>query len=508
MRIAGIVLDIYDDPKGIVLRNKIAGRELPEKLASSRLLSAEELEALPDRLFALVAENHGEVVRKYAMHDAAHVATSTIYFTECGHLLPGEVRAKVAANLINGGAWYGMEPSEALVKTALLGAVTAGLGAVDMASRARQGAARGRADMDAFRQAQASGVKTAGREVQLDAAKERAVQNGADSDVVMSAVAGFSNAEGARRKLESQLSKHDQLEPQAGAVKASDLRGTEMMPAGGTLRTAPPRKVSLPGKTAAARLAAEKIDEGWLPCGDLSAHEPEAIRKTASHRVFALPEQGLYPIDTADLVKRAAAYFDEHLHDFPLEARRIYAQSVVEQAEALGVKVAGAVLDYAGTTYGPFIDGELYARVSRFEGTSHEAAYVSLQEKKAALDPDTMAILLRETDVLSGADRAYGRPAVGFRDPYAAVFGAPKLAEAQPTAEESYSWAQGNDYVNGFMLMHYARTNPSLDQLFGKGFGASFQKDPIGIFKSMPDPQKVVLSRLAADNSSSVSARI
>jgi hypothetical protein len=169
MRTAGIVLDIYDDPKGLVLRQKLAatGVEMPQKLASLQSFGPDGLDQLPDRLFALVAENHGEVLRKYAMHDEPHLATSIIYFLECGHLLPDEAQSKVASNLINACSWYDMDPPEPLVKRAVLGtamnAAVAGLGVMDMGEKAREGSSRARKNMDDLREAQASGAKVAGR---------------------------------------------------------------------------------------------------------------------------------------------------------------------------------------------------------------------------------------------------------------------------------------------------------------------------------------------------------
>ena len=216
---------------------------------------------------------------------------------------------------------------------------------------------------------------------------------------------------------------------------------------------------------------------------------------------FALPHLRRYPIDTAELVKKAAAYFDEHIFEFPHEDRRIFAQSVFSRSEELGIKVAGDILVYAGDHYGPHIDGELHARISRFDGTGHEAVYELLLEKRADIDPMIMADMLRKADEKTGAAKAYGRLGTGFRDPYAAVYGGPKLAEAQPKEEDTYSWNMGTDYCNGIQLTALSKRGLKLNELFGDGFADAFQKDPIGQFKSMPDPQKVVLSRLAADNS-------
>jgi hypothetical protein len=517
MRIAGIVLDFYDDPKGVILRNKLAssGRQLPPKLASARILSAEELERLPDRLFAMVATNGDEVVRKYAMHDEAHLVLSMIYFDEVGHLLPPEVQQKIAMNLINGCSWYGMDPTESLVKRAMVGkalsALTAGLGVMDMAAKAREGAQQGRERMEAFRQAQASGTKTSsGREIQLSMDQDSAMQRGEgpENGHIWDAFSQFSDIDAARRKLDAHLAKRNQTDPTINGHshhhKKADLVGTETMPQAalrsGSGRPSPTSRLNLPMKTAAGKIAAMIVPEGWVHAGDITWVEAPVTVKKANHTHFALPHLQRYPIDNAALVMKAASYFDEHLFDFPLTERRVFAQSVVSRANELGVKVAGRVLDYAGDSYGPNLVPELHARIHQFEGTGHEAVYEMLLEKRAEIHPMIMAEMLREADEETGASRSYGRPGVGLRDPYEAVYGGAKVAAKKPKEEEAYYWSEGGDSVSGPQLMALAKQGPKLNEIFGAGFAEEFQKDPIGIFKSMPSPQKVVLSRLAGDS--------
>jgi hypothetical protein len=519
MRIAGIVFDFYDDQNGLVLRNKIAstGAKLPEKLASMEALSPEDIELLPDRLFALVGVAGGEPVRKFAMHDPEHLALSMIYFDETAKLLPEAVRSKVASNLILGCSWYDIDPPDSLVKvaisagTALAGAAVAGLGVMDMASKAREGKAVGRERMDAFRQAQASGMKTAsGREIELSLDQDQDLQHdrGPESGHIWSAFDLFSQPGPTHKKLDAQIAKRDQLEPQLG--KVADLVGTEAMPVStlraGSGRPSPGKRLNLPMKTSAARIAAETLDGDWQPCGELKFETPRTTKR-ASYENYAMPHLRKYPIDTETQLKTASDYFDEYCSAFSFPDRRVFAHSVWERAAELGVKVAGKVLDYAGEGYGPHITSELQSRVDRFEGTGHETVYGMLQEKVSEINPAVMAEMLREADAVTKAASSYGRVGVGFMDPYAAVFGSAKLAN-EPAEEDTYSWSEGNDYVAGMHLVALSKRALNLDSMFGKGFAASFQKDPIGIFKSMPSPQKVVLSRLAADNGSSNTFRI
>lgn len=118
-----VVLDIYDDPTASIIARRLleTGIPLQEKLASSTLLEPADLAVIPDRLFALVGRtSEGELLRKYAMHDEAHVLSSIVYFMECGNALSAPVREKVAANLVNACAWYDVEPPAMLIHSALV----------------------------------------------------------------------------------------------------------------------------------------------------------------------------------------------------------------------------------------------------------------------------------------------------------------------------------------------------------------------------------------------------
>ena len=501
MRTAGIILDVYDDPQGLVLREKLAGAALPEKLASSHLLDAADLARLPDRLFGLVGENNGTALRKYAMHDEAHLLTSIVYFMECGRrLLPEEASTKVAGNLTNACAWYGVDPPDGLVKEAIgamrlgMGVLGGTMGAAEMKDVVKESKHKRRAFTDDFRRAQ-SGMKVAGgNQLELTGAEERTIvaQNPSTLSTTPGHVQRVLNKRDQHGPTSAKLERQvEQTQPHS---KQADLTGTEIMPRGiapKSVRSSPTKNVAMPAKVSA-----------WQGVGSLTGQEAPHEVKTASYQRFALPHRHAFPIDTAVQVKTAEAYFDENYQLFPLAERRIFAQEAYSRAEEMGLKVAGHLLDYAGDEYGPYIDGELLSRAFGFAGTGSEVIYETLAEKKASISPMVMAQLLFEADAKTGADRSYGRPGTGLRDPYEAVYGSAKVAETQPTKEESFSWTNDTDYVSGFQLTALASVGANLDTTFGAGFGKSFTADPIGIFKSLPDPQKVILSRLASDNNS------
>lgn len=442
MHLTGVILDIYDDPTASVLRQKLAGRPLPEDLGNSDLLGPEQLQALPDRLFGLVAVNGHDVVRKFAMHDPAHVTTSILYFLETGHLLPPAVQKVAAQNLLAGCAEYGLTPPEQLEKVAFdpIGGV---LGLMDAKSKVEGSVRDGRATMDSFRAAQA----------------------GATSDM---------------QRQQPRMSKE------------ADLNGTEMMPMAGPVSTWPHSK----GTARGASASAGSKRASWQHAGDLTAHHP--VQKTAAMTTkYAMPSQQRYPIDSYSDVKTAAAYFDEHVSNFRLEDRREFAVSLAARMEELAMPLTDNIAKYAGHEYGPNIDVELAARVRNYEGTGHEDAYGVLLEKRAATPPHVMLEMIHELDVLSGAAQKYDSP-LGFRDPFQAVYGK-VAAEVKP-----WSWSEGNEYVTDTQLKDLAVNRyPALDRAFGMDMRKSFQQDPIGVFTSMPDPQKIVLARLAADGSNS-----
>lgn len=484
MELTGLVLDLYDDSGRVLCETiKKAGVGLPEKLAACKISSLNELDRLPDRLFGLVATCHGKRFRKYAMHDPMHAATSIAYFLERGGCLPDEVQQKVASNLLASCKWYGLQEPEALVKIAFLGkAVGAGMGILEAASKAKEVSAKNTRIMNEFRKAQAAGTKVAGREVELSPEEERAVQHGEGpaAGYITELFSAFSDPNKTHRKLQDQAKKIDQ--PDTVFTKKADLNGTEIMPYG---TKKPKSKTELAPKVAS-----------WVEVGDLSSAKlKQAKAASPQYSFFALPNNR-YPIDTEGLVKQAEYYFNENFSEFAPEERRAFAQNLVLHADDLGVKVAGRVLDYCGNDYGPFIDSELTARCRSFEGTGHEVVYSLLLEKRSSIPPMVMTSYLIEADRDTGAAETYGRPGTGFRDPFAAVYGGPKLAEAKEPKEE-YSWSKGGDYTSALSLNDLAKSETDLDETFGEGFSARFREDPVGVFKSVPDPKKVVLSRLS-----------
>jgi hypothetical protein len=485
----GLVLDIYDDPQGDVLCSvlKREGIELSEKVASTRLLEPQELGRLPDRLFALVGSDGNQLLRKYAMHDEMHLRTSILYFLEAAPQLSEEVRAKVATNLVNACGWYEeVELPEPLLKLAL-SPLTVGMGALAAAGGAQEVkgvAAKSRSIDEDFRRAQVAGTKTAaGVEVEWAPGKDivgtemRALGTPDRAAIDKSTISGMQlNAFGKQKRDSS-----ESMGPFGTSTKKADLIGSEVMPV--TATTKKPSKGEVP--SAIAKMASA------LPQDHLTVDGPlRQTTRTVKVAEHVDPVIGV-PLDTAPMIKRAASYFEEHKAALDPAERRAFAAAVEKRAADLGVSVEGAITGYFGDDYGPNCNMQMIARINNYANTEKVAGYEALLALKPYLEPSTFAQKLAELDKKSGAANAYGKPFVGFLDPYATVFG--KVAE-----EEVFSWAQGNDYTNQMRLEALSTTEAKLDNVFGAGFAVKFRSDPVGVFKSLPDDKKVIISRIAA----------
>ncbi len=471
MQLSGTILDIYDDPSVSVLIGVLGTKTLPEKLASAHLLDAEHLQALPDRLFGLVAQNGESTLRKYAMHDEAHLVTSVMYFLKCKDSLPEEAQKFAAARLLEGCEWYDVLPPDELKKVAFLGTVlnaaSAMGGIADMKNKAVAGMAKHRSVMAGLGKVAQGGVESAVLDLHQDFKKTHGLTTGQDH----SAQAG------------GPLDALGRLLEDLGA-KTADLNGTSDFLPATSKPTGGGKQYRNATKTASI---------------DLTFSEPAPRVQAQEHTHFAIQHEQRYPLTTTEHVKAATRYFDEHVTAFTPFERRAFAQSVWGRSEELGTKTAGAILEYAGESYGPHIEAELLARVRGFDGTGKSALYEELLEKRAHIQPSVMAHMLTEADEMTGADASYGRVGVGYRDPFAAVYGSAKTAAQEKwESDRDFSWKDGTDYVCGSTLKTFAGGGAKqLDGLFPTAFAMDFVKDPVGVFKSMPDPQKQIISRLA-----------
>jgi len=115
---SGAIIDFYDDPQGLVLKEKLAADQVPDFIKEAQFLDESHRSRLPDDVFALVMLDQGAPMRKYACTDKGNTALSVIYLMENHHKLPESAVKTAAVNLLTACGWHHLEPPVGLKKLA------------------------------------------------------------------------------------------------------------------------------------------------------------------------------------------------------------------------------------------------------------------------------------------------------------------------------------------------------------------------------------------------------
>lgn len=485
MRLSGLVLDVYDDFRGDVLRSIFPSREaVPSLIKEGHDLSSEERRLLPDDVFALVLVDGQEHMRKFACTDPSNTALSVLYFLKNAHKLPEEAQKTGADNLAQACSWYGLDD---LAKEA---------GLMDWAAKGA-----------------------------LTHAAKNPLSTMQHALTVPSLVKGtqgeIQNRMGAIRHLEGNgvgVATPEQVNHVLG--KQAELTGTQLMPLQGKDGQSPTPAKTVINKTGAmGRLVTspaaglQKDEECLAPnvesvSGKNPEHAPQMkalkphvdvsgksapvhmTEKKASR--YAL--DGRYPLDSFSQVQSAVGYFDEYFSSFSPEERREYAQNTVKCAAALDIPVSEAMQKYASNDYAPRgeIKMALDSRRALIDKQGMSILNI-LQEKTAEVSPEIFCATLREFDRERGLEAYYDRDVF---DPYFSTYGA-KTA----TVRDNWSYIDGNVYLSAAELKQVVKTRvPSIVQTFGEKFMDEFRKDPITIFESLPRDQKRMIASMTVDN--------
>lgn len=447
MKTSGLVLDVYDDVNGDVLRTLYPRLEqVPGHIKEAHPLTPGERDALPDEVFALVLCDGGHRTRKYACVDAGNTALSMGYFLKTAHRLPAAAQKTGAAQLCKAAAWYGLPVPADLEKLALgVGTLVSGAMAVPV-------------------------LKGTGQEIKRNLAATRAIEG--PGHVITPA--------------------------QLREAKLGEASGTSLMPGQEPLS----RKAPAPKAPGIPKIGSLQ------PHVDVTGVEPEAapVLHRATH--YALDDR--YPLDSPVQVKAASAYFDRYAAHFAPEDRRTFACALAKRAEAFGLPLGQHAARYSAGGFGPpeqwsmavaarrqvlGENKEAHALLDQIERLGKTKVWKEASSLEAEVfgDPEQVAGLLGEFDKTAGIAGLYDQY---VPDPYASVFGQEKSA-----AEDPYTWSEviGNDMVTFEGLNRLAvMGGPTLKGVFDDDFIKEFRKDPIGIFNSMPRHQKLVLMRMAA----------
>jgi hypothetical protein len=244
------------------------------------------------------------------------------------------------------------------------------------------------------------------------------------------------------------------------------------------------------------------------PRVDVSGKEPPKVVTQKTAELYALPDQQRYPLDSYDEVEKAAAYFDKWHKRMSPEMRREYCQNMVKRASVLSIPVSELAKRYGSHHWAPAeqIKIALDARRSVLadamdplhEDEVHETNHIGilnkLAEQQRLMTPDDFAVTLGEFDKLAGLNHYYDGD---IPDPYFSCLA--KHATSENDVDPDKTLIVGNEILPARKLMLFAHMSPTLiKERFGEEFAGELEKDPIGIFDSLPRDQKLVLLRMAS----------
>lgn len=542
MQTSGLILDVYDDVGGEQLRSFFPTRsDVPGFIKSASVLSAGQREQLPDDVFALVLLNGEEKLRKYACIDEGNTVLSVLYFVKNAHKLPNEARATAAENLKVACGWYGLDVPEEIEKEASgnpfpkplqpfmnqggltgLGSAAVGTGVIApmvihetrkaMAKKKEAGligfAAR-RAAKDPL--GTVSAAMTAGPMYRgtSDAIKENIgrVHAGEDAAGVL----------GGMHAMEHRASANLEYLQLALGMKVADVSGTVLAPISKDNKSSEDNAPQQTIKKTAGRLVpghrSEKSVEPEVnaavpgkmplrapqhmnPVVDVTGKSPEKEHKEKKASRFALPSYGRYPLDTYGQVKQASSFFEEYGRRLTPVDRHEYCVNLVKRASELLIPVSDTVKKYGSEKYAEAHEFSAALETRRqLIGQDDAVLLDKIASAAPTLEPEDFASILSAFDQSRGLQHHYDS---NVMDPYYSTFGFQKRAED----DENWSDVIGNHVILGKELKTFALNGwTRLTKQFGLDFAEEFRKDPIGIFNSMPVEQKVLIIRLATENS-------
>lgn len=246
------------------------------------------------------------------------------------------------------------------------------------------------------------------------------------------------------------------------------------------------------------------VDTTGQHAPDINVPEP----RPAEERLYALVKEGecLYPIDTLDRVYRAVDYFDRYEHRFNPMDRREYCTKVAARMDELGQELPQRMRDYAAQKRdSETIALAIYKRAEAIP-SSHElqAALYGLSKEAVAIEGEMLVALFEEFDKQAGLEESWDMQH-GVPNPVLSVY-------REKTAQDERGevlWEEGNDRMTRRDLISFTcstRGAELLKQTFSRDLADSLlnPKNQESVFNSLPDPHKIMIARLVADNSDGV----
>lgn len=457
----GSILDFYDDPNGIVLRERLPEEQVPDFIKQAEFLDEATRDRLPDDVFALVMVDQGEKMRKFACTDKGNVALNVIYFMENRDRLPEEAQKVAAANLAQACAWYDLDIPLGLHKEAGLFSLfkspgkllSGGLAASEVANKAGEGMQRHHQMMSKTQELVGSNIMPTSSSTEKTAEAKKP--------------GFFSRLMGSGKARDAQIQEALDF---AKKQQAKGVKGYEQV---------------------------EKKSSALQPYVDVTGQKPPEKIKQASAERFCLVKTGQarFPIDSYGQIKQAAAWFDEYGFTLHPDERREYCVKLASRADEVGIDVSDLIKKYGSPTYAT--DGEVNVavctRMQHWAEDSPERDMLrGLMEKAASVPPEVFCEALRQFDEATGLNHLWDDE---IHDPYFSTYGFVKKAE--------WKWEMGNDRITEEDLhrgLH--ESTEAIEERFGDELAKELinAKDATAIFDSLPRDHKLILARIITDH--------
>lgn len=195
-----------------------------------------------------------------------------------------------------------------------------------------------------------------------------------------------------------------------------------------------------------------------------------------------------YAMPDAEHVKKAASYFDKYAMQLEPSHRHMFASSVKKRAAELQVECKSKTIEkWASEEWNDKIDWHFEARKQLLPHDHQRDSRQILQKLAESLNdttPGDMAVALEKFDEHTGLNRYYGR---GLADPYASTMG--KVASA---------WSEDSDGQTITEDDLRKIPNTKLAGYLGSAFAGQFQKNPVEVYESLPDPDKLIIRQLVS----------
>lgn len=511
-KISGLVLDAQDDINGSVLRSMFPTLDdVPELYKTAAPLSAEQREALPDDAFALILRQGDTTLRKYACIDEGNTALNIGYFLSNYHKLPVEAVKTAAANLQVACHWYDIEPPDELKKLStgqipVIGKqqVWKGMDGTTYSNSNQSWGLEKDAEVSGthIMPSQITKMKVDPSRKRLSAVKtaEQLFEESLEKDAGVGIGVRVSSKDlDERKRYAADVSvgfphgvgvgvRHKR----SGIGAGVGLLGPYVSWSPSALYKTQPE--SLP-----------QVGRVMKPHVDVTSHEPPKLIEEKKASYYAMPSIQRFPMDGIDQLEKAAEYFYDWQGQMEPADRREYAVNLVKRASALHKPLRQDVYDYGGEGYAK--EAQLIAAVDQRalllrphadQGTDEQTKqasaynlglYNELFAQRRQLPSDVYASTMAEIDKLAGLDEFYGTE---LEDPWKVTF-----AKTAEEADPKDAIVIGNSYMNLKELETFARLrSDAIESAFGDDFRSEFQKDPKGIFDSLPVDQKKVIMNM------------